>query len=448
MGNSDSQYQPQQYYQQQPRQAPPQQYYQQPSQQRQQAPPQQYYQQPPQQRQQPPVQDQYIDPYRQNVSNDQNYSNPNRGIVNIRNDPIRYGGQNDYNYQIQPIMAKSLDMFNVNETIKNIDELEKKELDNFNRLEKQRRRRFENEQKTRRDRLNNMISQFEQKYNPYSILGLDRDCNARQAKVNYRKLALKYHPDKNGGKTDYEFKLITQSYYYILNKLENQNKHQTKMNQDVVFQQYEDNVNEQKYNVHLDKDNFDISKFNKIFDQYKISSAYDSGYGDLMKGGPRSEKDVELTDNQMVFGRKFNKEVFNSSFDKMKANKTSDIVEYQEPIALQSGASSCVELGVGEIDNFGGGSGGLGYTDYKQAHYDNNMININNVKIKQYKNIKDLQHARSKLSYIMSEQDKELERIREYKKQQEEQNRQNRLQEHDSHMYSQYNKLNQLLIKQ
>jgi len=251
-------------------------------------------------------------------------------------------------------------------------------------------------------------------------------------------------------KPDYEFKLITQSYYYILNKLENQNKHQAKMNQDVVFQQYEDNLNEPKYNVHLDKDNFDISKFNKIFDQYKISSVYDSGYGDLIKGGPRSEKDVEINNNQMVFGQKFNKEVFNMSFDKMKANTTSDIIEYQEPAALHSssGASSCVELGVGEIDNFSGENCGLGYTDYKQAHYDNNMININNVKIKQYKNVKDLQHARSKLSYVMNEQEKELERIKEHKRQQEEQNRQKRLQEYDSRTYSQYNKLNQLLIKQ
>ena len=63
-----------------------------------------------------------------------------------------------------------------------------------------------------------------------------------------------------------------------MNKINNSQKYQTKISQDVRYQEYEDNVNEPKYNIHLDKDNFDLNKFNKVFDQYKISSAYDDGY--------------------------------------------------------------------------------------------------------------------------------------------------------------------------
>ena len=446
MGNSGS-YEQQHYNQQQPRyqQQPRQQYNQQ----------QHYNQQQPRQQynQQQQLNQQYIDPYRQNVSNDVRYSNQNRGQVNSQliqrsNDQIRYQQNNDYNYQIQPIEATSLDMFNVNETIKNIDEIEKKELDNFNKLEIERRQRFESEQETRRKRLNNMIDDFEKKYNPYNILGLNEQCSAREAKVNYRKLALKYHPDKNGGKTDYEFKLITQSYYYILNKINNSQKHQNKISQDVTYQEYEDTVNEPKHNIHLDKDNFNLNKFNKVFDQYKIGSTYDDGYGNLMKGGPRSEKDIELNDNQSVFGKKFNKEIFNMNFNKMKSNQSTEIMEYQEPMALNSDSGNCVELGTGKLDNYGSNSAGLGYTDYKQAHYENNMINVNDIKVKQYKNVKDLQHARSRLSYNMSEKDKELERIRTNQREQNEQRRKDRLERNDKMVFNQYNKVNQLLIRQ
>ena len=58
-------------------------------------------------------------------------------MIQRTNDIPRYQQNEDYNYQIQPIEATSLDMFNVNETIKNIDEMERKELDNFNKLERE-----------------------------------------------------------------------------------------------------------------------------------------------------------------------------------------------------------------------------------------------------------------------------------------------------------------------
>ena len=48
----------------------------------------------------------------------------------------------------------------------------------------------------------------------YGILEIERDASDEEIKKAYRKLAMQYHPDRNGGSKDAEeqFKLITESY--------------------------------------------------------------------------------------------------------------------------------------------------------------------------------------------------------------------------------------------
>ena len=49
---------------------------------------------------------------------------------------------------------------------------------------------------------------------PYEVLGVPRDADETQIKKAFRKLAVKYHPDKNQGKKDAEekFKQINEAY--------------------------------------------------------------------------------------------------------------------------------------------------------------------------------------------------------------------------------------------
>lgn len=449
------QHQPTQYYQhqQQPQQQQPQ-YYQHQPQQHYQQQQQQHYQQPQYfyQYQPPPAPPVYYqEPSLPQLNKNMNSSLINRNLLGDvynrhNNVPVMPYPEStvlteyDKNYKFEA------DPYNFNDQVdkfkKNVQDARVK----FEEDEKKRRTQFETDESKKYEYLNNVIKDFEEKYNPYEILELkNNDNNKEHIKRAYKKLALKYHPDKAGEKYTQQFQLITQSYIYLLKKSDQENEIKNKMSVKVENKDYEDDVNEQVHNIHLNKDKFDINTFNTIFEKYKVPDVYDDGYNDLLNEKMEQTKE----DSNFAFGTNFNKEIFNSHFDRQKKKSSNEMIEYNEPDALDASSSfGFSELGVSKVNDFGvKNSNNLSYTDYKKAHIDDNLlIDTNKVKYKEYKSVEQLENDRSRISFTQSNDDKLRYDMFERKKREDEDKRLNYLKERDELLTNQFKKINQRLI--
>ena len=337
--------------------------------------------------------------------------------------------------------------YNFNEEVNKFKENINVEKNEFEKNEKLRRQKFESDINNKSEYLKSQIKKFEENYNPWEILGMNNyDLDINNIKKSYKKMALKYHPDKVGEKYKDKFQLITQSYIYLLGKSEEENLLNNKINRKVSKIDYENDINEGIENIYVSKDKFDINQFNKIFEKYKVPDSFDNGYGDLMKEEIKEDKE-----NSYIFGSKFNNDIFNAHFDNKKnKKKSSDIIEYREPDALDSSFKNVSHqlLGMDSIEDFGSiNSGNLSYTDYKKAHVDETLlIDVNKVKYKKYDSIDQLEADRSNLSYNLSPEDKQRYEYMERKKQEDDNFRLNQLRNYDKQIETQYNRLNQRLI--
>ena len=465
-----------------------QQQYNQSSQQQYNQPSQQQYNQPSQQQYNKPSQQQYNKPIQQYNQSRQLYIQPRQQIYNKPSQKLRYGPQlppnynrnnsnlnyysNQYNNNYQnnnqnnkglisnnrgkvnnrlnmkfEYPSNNININNINNTISNLNNIEKNEREIFENKQREREQIFESEQNKRRSYFDGEITSFEENYNPYSILGLGSNCSMNELKGRYKKMAIKFHPDRNNGETDEEFKLITQSYLYILNKRKKANYLQEKVNKDVVYQEYQDNINESRENIHLDKDNFNVDKFNKIFNQYKIPSVYDDGYGNIMTESSNTRETIKANSGE-IFGNNFNIDVFNSTFKNEKKNTSNKIIKYGEPKAINlSNNMGFSELGINKVDNYGVKNEGLGYTDYKLAHQEENMlINTDSVKVKSYQSINQLKADRENISYKLSEENKRRVDMMKMEGEEKEERRLQNLRNQDRITTEHFNRLNHLMI--
>ncbi|MDC9723475.1 MAG: DnaJ domain-containing protein [Urechidicola sp.] len=79
--------------------------------------------------------------------------------------------------------------------------------------------------------------------NHYQILGINRNAESKEIKQAYKKLAVKFHPDKNNGDKYFEerFKEIQESYEVLINT-------QKKTEYDRVYDSFYSNKQKENYN--------------------------------------------------------------------------------------------------------------------------------------------------------------------------------------------------------
>ena len=286
------------------------------------------------------------------------------------------------------------------------------------------------------------------KLNPYEILNLPKNYDEKTLKKAYLKAAMKSHPDRGG--SPQAFQQVSIAYTILTKKLkESQNNHSHNELRQGAKDFLQTQQNQPKVNVNM-TENFDVNLFNKIYEDNKISDAYDEGYGDWMQQNEALE-----TEQGKLFQNGFNKDMFNATFEQYKQQQSkknsNQLVQYQEPEVRisMSNQDSLMTLGQGKVNNFGGSTDNLSYTDYKQAFTDGStLIDTSTVDINGRANsIKGVERERANISYQMSAEDQQRSAYQEALQQKEERARIQRLQVYDQKGEDMYNKVHQMLLK-
>ena len=225
-----------------------------------------------------------------------------------------------------------------------------------------------------------------EKLNPYTILNISKNYDETSVKKAYIKKAMVTHPDKGGDPN--EFKKVSIAYAVLLKKLKEKDSDALHVDLKNGSREYIQRQNETSLkNVKL-TEKFDAELFNKIYEENRIEDVYDSGYGKWME-----ENKVNGEAPKKMFNGNFNKNMFNREFENYKKEQQeklgSKLVKYQEPevdISYKN-KDSIMVLGKGKIENFTGESGGLNYTDYKDAYTNSCLIDTKSVSLSKEVNL-------------------------------------------------------------
>ena len=333
--------------------------------------------------------------------------------------------------------------------------------------------------------INNESKHYE--ITPYDVFNItENDFNSgniteKYLKKQYKKLALIYHPDKNNGNSR-QFELLKDAYVELVSKLREKGKYtDTKSTHhiNVDYQQNQrniqvDNMIKNYEPVHIDKNNLDMDKFNKVFNQFHINSPYSQGYGDMMEKGmvetnksgfnvqyqPTQDNSINNSINdRQFFNNDLSQQNFNESFQNKMNNvkhninpQNSKVIEYKEPESmLINNKLDFQELGVENVDDFTSGmNANVKCTDYKQAYYHQNTITdkVSDVDIsKKSSSMNQIKNERANINYNMSNIDKQ--RYDKMKKQADlkEMERQQRIKYRDNIIGDRFQQMNRLVIQ-
>lgn len=274
----------------------------------------------------------------------------------------------------------------------------------------------------------------------YKIYGYTKDqkIDVNELKQKFKTYAMQTHPDRNKGNSR-NFKLINDGYKKIMDdiKLKTEEKQFNLLkNNSLDFLQSQ----KKNQNTKINKDNFDLSKFNKVYSENRIEDVNDNGYNDWINDNSYESEDIPR--NNKLNG---NMGQFNRIFDSTVTVNNGTIQKYRDPQTLfMDNYNNCSELGVDKVDNYTGETKTIKFTDYKEAHTTSKLIDTN-TKFKQYRNISELESARSNIKDFTEE---ELEYYKQ-KQENDEINEKKRLEKQnhiDNLHFQNYERLNKLML--
>jgi len=293
----------------------------------------------------------------------------------------------------------------------------------------------------------NLIENNRPKLNPYQILGIDKNFDEVSLKKAYLKKAMKTHPDRGGSAE--EFQKVSIAYTLLLKKINDmKNNHGHNDLRDNSKNYMQGQSSDSRVNVNM-SENFDVNMFNKVYDENKINTPFDDGYGNWM-----SSNSIEDKKQTKLFDGKFNKNLFNHEFEKYKKDQQrksgSQLVKYDNPNVDISfrGKDSLSVLGQNKVNDFSGDTGaGLGFRDYKDAFTNSCLIDTGAFKDSgRPRDINSMEASRSNISYQMSEQDQKQLLLQQMREKKEEEQRIQRLQQFEQQAFSTYDKIHQRLL--
>ena len=189
--------------------------------------------------------------------------------------------------------------------------------------------------------------------------------------------------------------------------------------------------------TNFDKNNFNIIKFNKIYDENKLEDNANEGYEDWINSNSFDSEDI-IRNNNLTKGN-FN-DVFNSN-----VKVSNQLVKHKVPEALfMNDDNSCIELGQTKVENYTGKTKNINFTDYKEAHTTNKLVDTN-MQYKKYKDLNDIKFDRSVIKDLSQEELIELDLQKENEKQREIERLRN-LKLNDQRHFDNYERVNKLML--
>jgi len=212
-----------------------------------------------------------------------------------------------------------------------------------------------------------------------ALFELPPNFTIEQLKASYKRLVLKYHPDRSMKVSDTPiFQMLTDCYRVLIDDL-NARVSQREFYELRAHFKATNQQNQPTKPTPPSKlgSKFDAKLFNKLFEEHKIKDVHEEGYEDWSKSA--------------------------ASF---KEKSKHAVVIYKEPQPIVSNADDigCYEYGVKRVtDHSAQNQGHLQYMDYRLAHTTEKIIDTNRVKArKEYRSVQELEQDRSKISHTMT----------------------------------------------